>query len=72
VKFDSMKAKDVAKYAETRGWLFLRYGSRASHRIYRHPDYPYLVSIPTHGSKDVARGTLARILKQIDGTWWPR
>jgi predicted RNA binding protein YcfA (HicA-like mRNA interferase family) len=67
-----MKAKDVASYAENRGWRFVRYGSRASHRIYRHPEYSYLVSIPTHGSKDIARGTLARILKQIAGTWKPR
>jgi predicted RNA binding protein YcfA (HicA-like mRNA interferase family) len=67
-----MKARDVMAYAVSRGWQFLRSGSRASHRLYWHPDYAYLVSIPDHGSKDVARGTLAMILKQIDGTWRPR
>jgi predicted RNA binding protein YcfA (HicA-like mRNA interferase family) len=67
-----MRAKDIVAYAESKGWRFVRYGSRASHRIYCHSDHPYLVSIPTHSSKDLARGTLARILKQIDGTWRPR
>jgi predicted RNase H-like HicB family nuclease/predicted RNA binding protein YcfA (HicA-like mRNA interferase family) len=47
-----MKARDVIAYAESRGWQFLRFGSRASHRIYRHPDYRYLVSIPDHGSRE--------------------
>ncbi len=67
-----MKARDVIAYAESHGWKFLRIGSRASHRIYRHPNYAYLLLIPDHGSKDLATGTLATILKQIDGTWRPR
>jgi predicted RNase H-like HicB family nuclease/predicted RNA binding protein YcfA (HicA-like mRNA interferase family) len=45
-------------YAESRGWVFLRIGARASHRIYRHPDYSHVLSIPDHGSKDLAKGTL--------------
>ncbi|MDQ2857211.1 MAG: type II toxin-antitoxin system HicA family toxin [Candidatus Eremiobacteraeota bacterium] len=59
-------------YAESRGWVFVRIGSRASHRIYRHPEYSYVLSIPDHSSKDLAKGTVATILKQIDGTWRPR
>ncbi len=31
---------------------------------------PYTIALlPMHGSKDLATGTLAKILKQIDGTW---
>jgi predicted RNA binding protein YcfA (HicA-like mRNA interferase family) len=37
--------------------------------IYRHDGYPYALSIPDHGRKDLAPGTVAKLLKQIDGTW---
>ncbi|MBV9438382.1 MAG: type II toxin-antitoxin system HicA family toxin [Candidatus Eremiobacteraeota bacterium] len=65
-----MKAKDLVRYAESKGWTFVR--STASHRIYRHPALPYIVSIPSHGSKDIPTGTLVMLRKQIDGTWGGR
>jgi predicted RNA binding protein YcfA (HicA-like mRNA interferase family) len=35
----------------------------------RHDGYPYILSIPDHGQKDLAAGTVAKLIKQIDGTW---
>ena len=67
-----MRAKDVIAFAKSHGWRFIRYGARASHRIYRHAEPPFLLSIPAHSSKDLARGTLSRILKQIEGAWRPK
>jgi len=67
-----VKARDIIAYAESKGWRFVRTGARSNHRIYKHPDFTYTVSIPDHGSRDIPRGTLATILKQIDGTWRPR
>ncbi|MBV8151642.1 MAG: type II toxin-antitoxin system HicA family toxin [Candidatus Eremiobacteraeota bacterium] len=64
-----MRARDVIAYAESRGWRFLRFGSRGSHRIYEHEEHSYTLSIPDHGSTDVPAGTLSKILKQIDGRW---
>jgi predicted RNA binding protein YcfA (HicA-like mRNA interferase family) len=64
-----MTAKALARIAETNGWRHVRRGGRQSHLIYAHPGRPYKIAIPNHGAKDIARGTLATILKQIDGTW---
>ncbi len=64
-----MRAREVIRYAESRGWYFARRGGRQSHAIFKHPDYPYQVVIPDHGGKDIAKGTLEQILKQIEGTW---
>ena len=64
-----MNAAEVVLYAKSRGWVFVRVGSRASHQIFRHDAYPYVVSIPNHGRKDIPKGLLATLIKQIDGTW---
>jgi len=64
-----MSGKALAAYAESKGWRFVRRGSRASHMIYRHCAHTYLISIPDHGAKDLAQGLLRTLLKQIDGTW---
>jgi predicted RNA binding protein YcfA (HicA-like mRNA interferase family) len=61
--------KEVARYAELKGWRFVRRGARKSHVIYDHPDHWYHVSIPLDGSRDVSKGLLADLLKQINGTW---
>lgn len=64
----SMTARDMINYAERKGWRFVRRG-KGSHVIFRHPAYPYVISIPDHGSRELARGIRAVLLKQIDGTW---
>jgi predicted RNA binding protein YcfA (HicA-like mRNA interferase family) len=64
-----MTGKALARCAESKGWYFLRRGSRASHMIYAHPKSAYRITIPDHGTKDLARGTLESIVKQIERTW---
>ena len=66
-----MTAKALARYAETKGWRLDRTG-KGSHRIYSHSLWRYKIVIPDHGAHDIARGTLAVILKQIDGRWSPK
>jgi predicted RNA binding protein YcfA (HicA-like mRNA interferase family) len=63
-----MRGRDVARYAESKGWSFLRRGSRANHAIFAHPEHWYRVSIPM-ARTDIPKGTLDVLLKQIDGTW---
>ncbi len=63
-----MKSRDIVRYAEANGWTFLRHG-KGSHDVYAHPDFDYVLVVPMHGSKDVGPGLLAKLLKQIDGTW---
>ena len=64
-----MKTRQLIERAERKGWAFVRRGNRAGHMIYRHDGYPYILSIPDHGGKDLASGTVAKLIKQIDGTW---
>jgi len=69
MRYDTvMKASELVKYAKTKGWTFVRQGA-GSHVIYEHPDHAYILSLPMHGSKDLPTGTLAKLIKQIDGTW---
>lgn len=64
-----MRARELIRYAEAKGWYFVRRGGRQSHAIFKHPDHPYHVVIASHGGKDIAKGTLETLLKQIEGRW---
>lgn len=57
-----MKVRDVIKLIEGDGWVLLR--TRGSHRQYRHPTKPGLVTVPGKPSDDLAAGTLNSIFKQ--------
>lgn len=57
-----MKVRDLLRLIEADGWLLAR--TRGSHRQYKHPEKPGLVTIPGHPSDEVAPGTLNSILKQ--------
>ena len=37
-----------------------------SHEIWRHPDTGRRTTIPNHGPKDIPKGTLAKILRDLD------
>ena len=67
-----MNAKTLVWYAESKGWRFVRRGSRASHMVFRHPAYWYKISIPDHGADDLSPGLVRTLLKQIDGKWSSR
>jgi predicted RNA binding protein YcfA (HicA-like mRNA interferase family) len=38
-----MRARELIRYAEAKGWYFVRRGGRKSHAIFKHPDHPYHV-----------------------------
>jgi predicted RNA binding protein YcfA (HicA-like mRNA interferase family) len=57
-----MKVRDVIKLIEVDGWVLVR--TRGSHRQYRHPTKPGLVTVPGKPSDDLAAGTLNSIFKQ--------
>jgi predicted RNA binding protein YcfA (HicA-like mRNA interferase family) len=57
-----MKVRDAIKLIEKEGWYLAR--TRGSHRHFKHPLKPGLVTISGHPSVDIPRGTLNSILKQ--------
>lgn len=57
-----VKVRDIIKLIEADGWALAR--QRGSHRQYKHPTKPGLVTIAGHPADDVKPGTLASILKQ--------
>lgn len=57
-----MKARELVKLVESRGWVFQK--QEGSHMIFKHPDFQRLLPIPNHGSKDLGKGLVQKILKQ--------
>jgi predicted RNA binding protein YcfA (HicA-like mRNA interferase family) len=59
--FVLMKASELIKILEAKGWYFVR--QRGSHKIFKHKDFKNNISVPEHGAKDLKPGTLSGILK---------
>ena len=57
-----MKVRDILKQLEEDSWFLARI--RGSHRQYKHPAKPGLVTIPGKPNDELAPGTLNSILKQ--------
>jgi predicted RNA binding protein YcfA (HicA-like mRNA interferase family) len=57
-----MKVRDVIRLIEEDVWYLVR--TKGSHRQYKHPTKPGLVTIAGHPNDDLAEGTLSSILKQ--------
>ena len=57
-----LKVRDVIRLLEEDGWILAR--TRGSHRQYKHPRKPGLVTIAGRPSDDLAPGTLNSVLKQ--------
>ena len=57
-----MKVRDIIKRLEKEGWYLSR--QRGSHRQYKHPKKPGLVTIAGQANEDLAPGTLNSIFKQ--------
>ena len=58
-----MTAKQLADLIATVGWYYEREG-KGSHKIYKHPDFPYPISIPFHGKKELGKGLVSKLKKQ--------
>ncbi len=57
-----MKVRDLIKMIERDGWYLVR--TRGSHRQFKHPEKPGLVTISGKPGDELAPGTLNSILKQ--------
>ena len=60
-----MKVRDALRFLQNEGWVIVRV--RGSHRQFKHPQKPGLVTIAGHPSDDLAKGTWKSILKQCRG-----
>ncbi len=56
-----MNSRDLIRRLEAEGWMLAR--TKGSHRQYRHPSKPGLVTVP-HPKRDLPIGTLRSIAKQ--------
>jgi predicted RNA binding protein YcfA (HicA-like mRNA interferase family) len=56
-----MDSREVIRVLEADGWRLIR--TKGSHRQYRHPARPGLVTVP-HPRKDIPVGTLRSIERQ--------
>lgn len=57
-----MKVRDLLRLLRNDGWYLVR--TRGSHRQYKHPTKPGLVTVPGKMNDDLAAGTLNSVLKQ--------
>ncbi len=57
-----MTAREVLKTLYKNGWY--KVDQNGSHIQLKHPTKPGRVTVPIHGKKDIAPGTLDSILKQ--------
>jgi predicted RNA binding protein YcfA (HicA-like mRNA interferase family) len=57
-----MTAKQVIRRLRAEGWVEVR--QTGSHRQLKHPVRPERITVPMHGSKDLADGTLANIKRK--------
>jgi predicted RNA binding protein YcfA (HicA-like mRNA interferase family) len=57
-----MKVREVIYFLQKRGWIEIR--ARGSHRNFKHPNSPYVITVPGTDGKEVAPGTLKDILRK--------
>ena len=57
-----MKVRDIIARIQADGWTLAR--TRGSHRHFKHPNKPGIVTVAGHPGVDVPPGTLNSILKQ--------
>ena len=63
MKLPILSAKEIIKILEKIGFQELR--QKGSHRYFKHPDGRTTV-VPVHPGRDVGRGLLRRIIKEIE------
>jgi len=57
-----MKVRDLIRAIESSGWVQMRV--KGSHRQFKHPTRPGLVTVAGHPNDDIPPGTLNSIMKQ--------
>jgi predicted RNA binding protein YcfA (HicA-like mRNA interferase family) len=57
-----MKVREVVRLLLQRGWIEMR--AKGSHRHFRHPQHPLVITVPGQEGKELAPGTLNDILKK--------
>lgn len=57
-----MKVRDVIRLIENDGWYLVR--TKGSHRQFKHPDKPGIVTVSGNLGKEMPPGTLNSVLKQ--------
>jgi predicted RNA binding protein YcfA (HicA-like mRNA interferase family) len=58
-RLPSVTPRKAIRALERCGWELDRV--KGSHHVFRHPDHPHRVVVPTHG-RDLAKGTLNQIV----------
>jgi predicted RNA binding protein YcfA (HicA-like mRNA interferase family) len=59
-----VKVREIIRRLETGGWRQVR--QKGSHRSFKHPSKPMVVTVPGHPSDDLPMGTLKSILKKAE------
>ena len=57
-----MRAREVIRLLEAAGWAEVR--AKGSHRQFRHPSKPGLVTVAVHGSRDLMVRDIVSIERQ--------
>ncbi len=57
-----MKVRELVKLLESQGWILDR--TRGSHRQFKHPASPRVITVPGNEGRELAPGTLNDILKK--------
>jgi predicted RNA binding protein YcfA (HicA-like mRNA interferase family) len=57
-----VKVRDIVRLLESNRWVLVR--QKGSHRAFRHPERPLVVTVPGHRNDDLPLGTLKSILKK--------
>jgi predicted RNA binding protein YcfA (HicA-like mRNA interferase family) len=57
-----MKVREVIYLLQKRGWVLMRI--RGSHRNFKHPQHPDVITVPGNDGQELAPGTLKDILKK--------
>ena len=57
----SVSGKELAKVVERHGWSLLRING--SHHILKKPGHANTLSVPVHGNRPVATGTLRSLIR---------
>ena len=59
-----MKVRDVIRLLESNQWNQVRL--KGSHRAFKHPSKPMVVTVPGHPGDDLPPGTLKSILRKAE------